>query len=492
MATQATTAPLPVQLRGRWLAQLQVALAGRRAAGCALAYLFLFSALTVLVAAGSPSFLSAPVRANYFPSWLAGPFDGLLKPSLSEATLKWAFSLGALAAYGAYLVLLAGWRTLSPRLVLGAVALLQLLYLLGPPLALTDVFNYLNYARMEVVHHLNPYVTMPVLEPHSDPAFPLSNWHGLLSPYGPLFTIFTFSFATLSVAGYLWSYKAALLVADGLLLAFTWAGARRLGRDGREALLWVGANPIVLVWGLGADHNDFFTMAIVVAATYLLVVGAQRPAQERRSLPLAAAAGALFALSAFFKASAGVMLPIALCALWRQRRQFWAVLAGGAVGGLVGLGATLYAFGPHFPDITIQDTLVTGLSVPNLTGLALGLGGETGAVHALFQVGLVAAIALSLYTAYRRGEPVDGGGWASFALVITLSWVLPWYVIWILPFCALTANRRLRRATLVLGAYLILAWLPVSSQLFGAVGIHPGSTAVARSHNAAIAELLNP
>ena len=32
------------------------------------------------------------------------------------------------------------------------------------------MFNYVNYGRMEVVHNLNPYTTIPVLEPHNDPA----------------------------------------------------------------------------------------------------------------------------------------------------------------------------------------------------------------------------------------------------------------------------------------------------------------------------------
>ena len=48
------------------------------------------------------------------------------------------------------------------------------IFFLAPPLALTDVFNYINYGRMEVVHHLNPYTTIPILEPHSDPSYYLS------------------------------------------------------------------------------------------------------------------------------------------------------------------------------------------------------------------------------------------------------------------------------------------------------------------------------
>ena len=75
------------------------------------------------------------------------------------------------------------------------------IFLLAPPLALTDVFNYINYGRMEVVHHLNPYTTIPIFEPHSDPSYALSNWHQLLSPYGPLFTLMTFAVVPLGVAG---------------------------------------------------------------------------------------------------------------------------------------------------------------------------------------------------------------------------------------------------------------------------------------------------
>ncbi len=45
------------------------------------------------------------------------------------------------------------------------------IFFLAPPLALTDVFNYVNYGRMEVVHHLNPYTTIPILEPHNDPSY---------------------------------------------------------------------------------------------------------------------------------------------------------------------------------------------------------------------------------------------------------------------------------------------------------------------------------
>ena len=92
-------------------------------------------------------------------------------------------------------------RGCTPRWAIAAILAVHAIFLLAPPLALTDVFNYINYGRMEVVHHLNPYTTIPILEPHSDPSYALSNWHQLLSPYGPLFTLLTFALVPLGVAG---------------------------------------------------------------------------------------------------------------------------------------------------------------------------------------------------------------------------------------------------------------------------------------------------
>ncbi len=96
---------------------------------------------------------------------------------------------------------------MSPRLrarwAIAAVIAVHAIFFLAPPLALTDIFNYVNYGRMEVVHSLNPYTSIPILEPHSDPSYDLSNWHQLLSPYGPLFTLLTFAVVPLGVAGVL-------------------------------------------------------------------------------------------------------------------------------------------------------------------------------------------------------------------------------------------------------------------------------------------------
>ena len=76
---------------------------------------------------------------------------------------------------------------------------------------------------------------------------------------------------------------------------------------------------------------------------------------------------------------------------------------------------------------------------------------------------LICAIALCCRMAYRRRDAITASGWASVALLVTLSWVLPWYVLWVLPLAALSSSRRLRVASAVLGVYLIIAWAPAAA-----------------------------
>jgi hypothetical protein len=95
----------------------------------------------------------------------------------------------------------------------------------------------------------------------------------------------------------------------------------------------------------------------------------------------------------------------------------------------------------------------------------------------------------------RRWSSADrlltASGWASVALLVSLSWVLPWYVLWVLPLAALSSSRRLRGAALLIGVYLIIAWAPVSGLVWNAIGFHPESTAIGRLHQRYVKELLN-
>jgi len=153
--------------------------------------------------------------------------------------------------------------------------------------------------------------------------------------------------------------------------------------------------------------------------------------------------------------------------------------------------SSVIAFGLHIPDLSTQSSLVTNVSVPNLIGLAIGAGGESEALHSVLTGVLVVSVLLCCVQAWRRGAGVTASGWASVALLVTLSWVLPWYVLWVLPMAALSRSRRLRATALVLGVYLIVAWAPASGFLWNAIGFHPEKTSLGRQHQRIVKELLN-
>jgi hypothetical protein len=492
--------------------------------------------LVVVASADRPSFLAATTTGHYFPHWMAGPLGGLW-PSLTRSTtgLKWLFTGPIVLMYVCYLIGLRYVPLLRARWVIVAIVGAHAIMFLSPPLALTDIFNYINYGRMEVVHNLNPYTTIPVLEPHNDPSYAPSNWHQLLSPYGPLFTLITFVVVPLGVAMSFWLLKGLLMLTSLGIVFLVWRSARLVGRDPVAAIVFVGLNPVVLIWGLGGDHNDFLMMFCVVLGFYLLLRAGCMPGAHRRGnaargagsngaqadgaeaggafgdigtgapehddpsvraaeaplwSPALLGAGAAFVAAVAIKASAGILLPVVLAALLHRRRDLLQVVAGMALGAVVFGLASVIAFGPHFPDLATQGRLVTMTSIPNLFGLALGAGGETTTMRVLLSGVLVVAVAACSLLAYRRRESLTAAGWASIALLVTLSWVLPWYVLWILPLAALSSSRRLRVAAVLMGVYMILAWAPLNANVFNAIGFHPEKTALGRLHQRYVKELL--
>src|SRR5271166_1484527 len=204
----------------------------QRLGGLALFVVVACSALVVVISANRPSILAPTSHANFFPHWMAGPLGGLWPGFTRDGTaLKYVFTGAMVLMYAAYLVALAYVPRLRARWAVVAIVTVHAIFLLAPPLALTDVFNYINYGRMEVVHHLNPYTTIPIGEPHTDPSFALSNWHQLLSPYGPLFTLLTFAVVPLGVAGSFWALKGILVLMSLATIVLVWRCARLLGRE---------------------------------------------------------------------------------------------------------------------------------------------------------------------------------------------------------------------------------------------------------------------
>jgi len=68
----------------------------------------------------------------------------------------------------------------------------------------------------------------------------------------------------------------------------------------------------------------------------------------------------------------------------------------------------------------------------------------------------------------RRGNWLAGAGWATVALICSLAWLMPWYVIWVLPLAALADSVPLRRVALGFTVFLVLSFVPANGMFMRA------------------------
>ena len=423
----------------------------------------------LLVASERPSVLSGPAQRG-FPGWMVGPLAHRLPALPDSPPMLQADLTRALAVLGiAWLIAVLCAPRVPLAIVWSAVVATHVILLLGPPLSLTDVFNYLHYGRMPATYGVNPYAALP-LTVRQDPAYHFSNWHHLPSPYGPLFTLVTEGLAPLSLPVAYWAWKGVLLAAALGTLALVAFTARRLGRSPQAAIALVGLNPLVLVYGIGGAHNEPLVLLCSVAAVSLAVVGWQ----DGRAPWWDFGAGASVVLAAGFKPSAALLAPVVILAC---RRRLPALGGAGSAGALV-LAVVGFVYAGHLPATSIQDGLVGPLSVPNVLAALAGQGGLTPhdrviahAVLALAAVGATAAVT------WRRAWLPGAAGFVMLAAVLTLGWTMPWYVWWVLPFAALARTRALTAAFVVLTAWPALGAIPQMPKVIHHFGYFPTRTA---------------
>ncbi len=107
-----------------------------------------------------------------------------------------------------------------------------------------------------------------------------------------------------------------------------------------------------------------------------------------------------------------------------------------------------------------QQHMVARTSVPNQLGIVLGAGGITAAIRELALTIVVATVAWTLWRAWRGADWVACAGWATLATIACSAWLMPWYVVWLLPLAAIARDRRLELATLALCAYVVAVRTP--------------------------------
>jgi hypothetical protein len=384
----------------------------------------------------------------------------------------------ALISYSlAYVGLLTLARELSARWAIALVSVLSLIVFAGPILLSTDVFSYIAYARMGVVHGVNPYLHGPqAIVSDSVYHYVGKDWKLVATAYGPLYTLISYPLGLLGVVGALWGMKLMALLAAAGTLVLTWRCAPARGLDRRFALLAIGANPLWVIYALGGAHNDLVMIFLTTLAVALMLVGG---GVLRRHAPAAAqdgarsvtdreeaSAGAAIVAATLVKATGFVPLPFLLV----SRRRLAPLIGAAVLAAVVALVAFL-VFGIHGVNIvdalTRDAAFVSTDSFPTEIAHLFGKPGVFPVDHDLLKILLVVIVLHLLWRTWRGYDWVAASGWTFLAIAVTSTWLLAWYTLWSLPLAALSRDRRLLGATLFVQALFIVhqtapLWAPVS------------------------------
>lgn len=359
------------------------------------------------------------------------------------------------------------------RGVMVAAILVRLPLLTLPPSLSDDALRYLWDGRVAAAGE-NPYRLAPAAEelaglrderwrrlPHRD----------VPTVYPPL-ALGLFSIAARSPAP-LAALKLALTAADLFACALLLGLARRRGVPEARAA-WYAWSPLVALETAGMAHVDALGVAAAVAAVALIGArnGVRGAASRVAAAALAAAAGVLVKLA-----------PIAAVPMWARgggRPALFAAVAlgtvavalapvvaatGGVPPGLVAYGVSWEFNGPIF------EPLWRAIGAAGLDAAAKDLVARieewSGAHRALdwlypllypqliAKLLLAASAAAAVVRSLSARDPVAGTRDLFGALLLCSATVYPWYVLWVLPFAALTAAR----AWLLLAALSPLAYL---------------------------------
>jgi alpha-1,6-mannosyltransferase len=374
-------------------------------------------------------------RSPDISSWLVG---------IGERLGYRVFLIALLAFTAAYGGMLAVARRLSARWAIALVAALNLIVFAGPILFSTDVFSYIAYARMGVLHGINPYLHGPhAIRGDAVYTYIGSDWLRTATAYGPLYTLlFSYPLVALGLKGALWGMKLEALLASAGTLALTWRCARQRELNPVPALIAVGANPLYVIYGLGGAHNDLIMTLFMMAAVSLTLAGRDAPAAA------AVVAGALI------KTVAAALLPFMLLA----RRNRAGLLGALAMVVLVAI-VSLPIFGLHGLNIIAalnrDAALVSTDSFATEIAHLFGKPGVFPVDHDLLKLALVAIVVHLLWRTWRGYDWVAASGWTLLAIAVTSTWLLAWYTLWSLPLAVVTRDRRLLIATLGVQALFI-------------------------------------
>jgi hypothetical protein len=167
------------------------------------------------------------------------------------------------------------------------------------------------------------------------------------------------------------------------------------------------------------------------------------------------------------KLSAALVLPFVIVGA----RSRWRVLAGVALAALV-VGVASYAvFGAHLASMV--DVLKlnnefnwTVVSVGGFVGHLAGFGHLTTARRHVMEIVFAAGALGMLAFAWRRRDWLTAAAGTILLQLATSGWLLPWYILWVLPLAPLARRRW------VAGGVVVLSGLLIAMQIQHYVVVH--------------------
>jgi hypothetical protein len=168
------------------------------------------------------------------------------------------------------------------------------------------------------------------------------------------------------------------------------------------------------------------------------------------------------------KASAGVVVPF----LVFSDRGRWRRALSGSVLVVIAIAVLgLAVFGTHALDalgfLNSNQARSSRWSFPYKTAQLLGvlLPGDRldyrTAARVLYGVAFGLVVLWLLLRTWRGENPVRAAGWATFAILVASAWLVPWYMLWLLPLAALAGDRRLLAASVALSAWMLVIAVPL-------------------------------
>lgn len=340
---------------------------------------------------------------------------------------------------------LAGWGGQSYRVVRKAVYLWSAPLLISIPIMSRDVFAYIGQGRL----------VMAGQDPYSEGISSISNWFQLGTdtmwaedgtPYGPLYLLIEYLVvATVGHSTDLAILAFRLIAFLGVILCVHYVPklARLHSVDPGKATWVAVANPLFLLNFVASAHNDSLMVGLAVMAVYL--------ACQRRGV----LAVIVLVASIGIKPITLVLLPfVGLLwagpeANWPKKIRYW-FYSGMLLLGLMTLIGFLngYWFGwlkvMLFTGTGYSIFSPLGIGIMLLGGLVSSFGLSTEWILPLFKLaGRLLGVALAVLVIFcgKYSHLVQRMAIGFSAIVVLSPVIHPWYLLWLLPFFAVTGIR---------------------------------------------------